>query len=238
MIQFTDSLARSINAAARSDVIYFDFAKAFDSVNHDVLIHKLKSQYGIDGVLLKFIINYLEGRKQRVIIGGHQSSLRNVNSGVPQGSIIGPILFVLFIDDMHKHISPGTNIALYADDTKIWRKIKSYADHIILQNDINALLRWSTINKMNFHPDKCHVVKVTLKRDKCSDYIYRLGIIDLEYVSFEKDLGVRVVPTLSWQKQWDSLINSVRSRLCLTKRNVHATSLKTGGRGLFCIRQW
>ena len=221
MIQFTDSLARSINAAARSDVIYYDFAKAFDSVNHDVLIHKLKSQYGFDGVLLKFIINYLEGRKQRVIIGGHQSSLRNVNSGVPQGSIIGPILFVLFIDDMHKHISPGTNIALYADDTKIWRKIKSYADHIILQNDINALLRWSTINKMNFHPDKYHVVKVTLKRDKCSDYIYRLGIIDLEYVSFEKDLGVRVVPTLSWQKQWDSLISSARSRLGLTKRVMY-----------------
>ena len=139
MINFTDSLAGSINAAGRSDVIYFDFAKAFDSVNHDVPLHKLKSEYGIDGVMLKFIINYLQGRKQRVVIGGHQSELRSVNFGVPQGSIIGPLLFVLFINDMHKCVSPGTNIALYADDTKIWRKIESPEDHVILQNDINAL---------------------------------------------------------------------------------------------------
>ena len=118
-------------------------------------------------------------------------------------------------------VSPGTNIALYADDTKIWRKIESPEDHDILQNDINALLRWSIINKMNFHPDKCHVVKVTLKRDKSSDFIYRLGISDLEYVSVEKDLGVRVVPTLSWQKQWESLISSARSRLGLTKRTCN-----------------
>ena len=93
------------------------------------------------------------------------------------------------LNDMHKCVSPGTNIALYADDTKIWRKIESPEDHVILQNDINALLRWSVLNKMNFHPDKCHVVKVTLKRDKCVDFTYRLGITDLEYVSVEKDLG-------------------------------------------------
>ena len=221
MLHFTDSLAGSINDAGRSDVIYFDFAKAFDSVNHDVLLYKLKSEYGVDGVLLKFIINYLKDRKQRVVIGGHQSCLKPVNSGVPQGSIIGPLLFVLFINDMSKCVSPGTNIALYADDTKIWRKIESPEDHDILQNDINALLRWSIINKMNFHPDKCHVVKVTLKRDKSSDFIYRLGILDLEYVSVEKDLGVRVVPTLSWQKQWESLISSARSRLGLTKRTCN-----------------
>ena len=184
-------------------------------------MHKLKSEYGIDGVMLKFIVNYLQGRKQRVVIGGHQSELRSVNAGVPQGSIIGPLLFVLFINDMHKCVSPGTNIALYADDTKIWRKIESPEDHVILQNDINALLRWSVLNKMNFHPDKCHVVKVTLKRDKCVDFTYRLGITDLEYVSVEKDLGVRVTPNLAWQKLSVSLISSARSRLGLTKRTCH-----------------
>ena len=69
MVGFADSLASSINDAARTDVVYFDFAKAFDSVSHDVLLHKLKTQFGIDGTLLKFIKNYLEGRKQRVVIG-------------------------------------------------------------------------------------------------------------------------------------------------------------------------
>ena len=85
-----------------------------------------------------------------------------------------------------------------------------------------CLLRWSVLNKMNFHPDKCHVVKVTLKRDKCVDFtLYRLGITDLEYVSVEKDLGVRVTPNLAWQKQSVSLISSARSRLGLTKRTCH-----------------
>ena len=72
---------------------------------------------------------------------------------------------------MSKCVSPGTNIALYADDTKIWRKIESPEDHDILQNDINALLRWLIINKMNFHPDKFHVVKIALKREKSCDFI-------------------------------------------------------------------
>ena len=197
MIQFTDSLAGSINEAARSDIVYFDFAKAFDSVNHDILLLKLKSQFGIDGTLLKFIKNYLEYRKQRVVIGGHESGLRTVNSGVPQGSILGPLLFVLFINDMHKSVSPGTNITLYADDTKIWRKIVSYMDHLILQRDISALLEWSRVNKMTFHPDKCKVVKVTLQVEKYMDlFPYYLGDKSLEYVCIEKDLGVRVTPRL------------------------------------------
>ena len=248
MIPFVDSLARTMNDKSRSDVIYFDFAKAFDSVNHDVLLHKLKIQFGIDGAMLKFIVNYLQGRKQRVVIGGHQSSLKTVNSGVPQGSIIGPLLFVLFINDMHKCVSPGTSIALYADDTKIWRRIESENDNIILQNDINALLKWSTINKMNFHPDKCQVVKVTLKKKCLVDFTYRLGINDLKYEEVEKDLGVRVTPKLAWNAQWDALINSARSRLGLTKRSCHFVKnrrqrlvlYKTMVRSLFqhCAEVW
>jgi ribonucleases P/MRP protein subunit RPP40 len=222
MVGFADSLASSINDAARTDVVYFDFAKAFDSVSHDVLLYKLKTQFGIDGTLLKFIKNYLEGRKQRVVIGGLESGLRTVNSGVPQGSILGPLLFVLFINDMHKSVSPGTNIALYADDTKIWRKIVSYMDHIILQRDISALLEWSRINKMTFHPDKCKVVKVTLQVERYMDkFPYFLGEKCLDYADVEKDLGVKLVPRLCWNEHCQSLISSARSRLGLTKRTCH-----------------
>ena len=91
--------------------------------NHDIILQKLKYRFQIDGTLLKFIMNYLQHRKQCVVIGGAKSNQKDVTSGVPQGSILGPLFFVLFIDDMSDHISEGTNIALYADDTKIWRKI-------------------------------------------------------------------------------------------------------------------
>ena len=125
LVTFCDSLALSLNENIRTHVIYFDFQKAFDSVNHDIILEKLKFQYGIDGLLLNFFVNYLKDRTQRVVICNEVSSDSKVISGVPQGSIVGPILFVLFINDITQCITPGTQIALYADDTKIWGPIKN-----------------------------------------------------------------------------------------------------------------
>ena len=88
-----------------------------------------------------------------------------VRSGVPQGSIMGPLLFVLFINDIFSCISGGTKIALYDDDTKIWREITTYEDHFVLQSDINKLYAWSLDNKMIFHPSKCKVVSVTMRKN-------------------------------------------------------------------------
>ena len=137
MLYYIDSLSLSLNDNIRSDVIYFDFAKAFDTVSHDIILQKLKYRFHIDGTLLKFIMNYLQHRKQCVVVGGTKSNYRDVTSGVPDE----------FIDDMSECISDGTNIVLYADDTKIWRKIETWNDHLILQNDINALHEWSVRNK-------------------------------------------------------------------------------------------
>ena len=88
----------------------------------------------------------MQGRKQRIAVNGTLSDIRSVKSGVPQGSILGPLLIVLFINSMQNRVSPGTQIALYADDTKIWRRIVTPNDHKILQNDINALFQWSIEN--------------------------------------------------------------------------------------------
>ena len=104
--------------------MYFDFAKAFDSVNHDIILDKLKSQYGIDSLLLEFFVEYLQNRFQRVVVNGRFSSQLPVQSGVPQGSILGPVLFVLFINDITANINPDSGICLSADDTKLYRLIE------------------------------------------------------------------------------------------------------------------
>ena len=135
------------------DVVYFDFAKAFDTVSHDLILNKLKDQYKIDGNLLKLFVNYLQGRKQRVILDNSSSEYIDVLSGVPQGSILGPLLFILFINDIYKGLDKDTSIGLYADDTKIWCNIYSEHDCAILQKDINMLYDWSVKNKMHFHPE-------------------------------------------------------------------------------------
>ena len=95
LVGLCDSLALSLNENMRTDVIYFDFAKAFDSVNHDLILFKLKNKFGIDGRLLKFITDYLRDRQQQVLINGKFSLMKNARSGVPQGSILGPLLFII-----------------------------------------------------------------------------------------------------------------------------------------------
>ena len=160
LLLFTESIVRSLHEKIGTDEIYFDFAKAFDTVSHDLILNKLKTQYNINGTLLKFFTEYLCSRKQHVILDNVISEHVDVLSGVPQGSILGPLLFVLFINDIYTNIDKDTNIALFADDTKIWRDINSEADCEILQNNINTLSTWSRNNKMSFHPDKCKALSI------------------------------------------------------------------------------
>ena len=228
MVNFLDSVVLSVNDlnTFSTDVVYFDFAKAFDSVNHDLILTKLKSMYHIDGRLLKFIQSYLKGREQSVVIENCSSSSKPVLSGVPQGSILGPILFVLFINDLPSGLSPGTELALYADDTKIWRGITSYLDHQILQNDINYLNTWATSNKMKFHPLKCKVVSIHSSPSPLAflpfvPFHYQLGENLLEYVENEKDLGVLINCKLNFFEQQDNLLMKANQQFGLVKRTCN-----------------
>ena len=237
LIPFTNSLALALNNSSRVDVVYFDFAKAFDSVNHDIILHKLKNKFGIDGSLLQFIRGYLQDRKQQVLINGSKSDTLPVHSGVPQGSILGPLLFVLFIDDMISVVSKGTEIALYADDTKIWREINSELDQIILQSDIDKLHEWSMVNKMKFHPDKCKVVPITNKPLVYDlpfyEHFYTLNDNILDYETSEKDLGVVINSKLLWNTQCESLVQKANKQLGLVRRTCHFVNNSKQRRALY-----
>ena len=224
MVPFTNDVALALNNKSRMDIIYFDFAKAFDSVSHDLILHKLKHLYGIDGIMLKFIRSYLEGRQQQVVVGGFKSSLLPVKSGVPQGSILGPLLFVLFINDMFSCVSEGTDIALYADDTKIWREILAFEDHLIIQKDIDKLFEWSINNRMRFHPGKCKALSVTMQRNIQLVFSYQLNGNIIDYVTSQRDLGVLINTKLNWGAQCDALVTKANSSLGLLKRTCHFTS--------------
>ena len=119
LLQLTDDVAQSLHKNIGTDIIYFDFAKAFDTVGHDIILRKLKQKFNINGRLLKFLQNYLAHSKQKVILDNISSNILDVKSGVPQGSILGPLLFIMFINDIYDCIDPNTKISQYADDTKI-----------------------------------------------------------------------------------------------------------------------
>ena len=225
LLPYVDKLSEALNNQSRIDTIYFDFAKAFDSVNHDLILYKLKNVFRVDGLLLQFIKDYLRDRKQQVVINNSSSGPLPVHSGVPQGSILGPLFFVLFIDDICDVVDDGTDIALYADDTKMWREILSEKDQAILQNDINNLFEWSIKNKMNFHPDKCKVVSITNKPLEHPlpfyEYWYSMNGILLDYVKYEKDLGVIINSKLSWSSHCDTLVNKANIQLALVRRSCY-----------------
>ena len=227
MANFTDDVALSLNecTTASVDIIYFDFSKAFDSVNHDLLLNKLKNMYNIEGRLLKFLTSYLSGREQRVLVDNCQSELKPVLSGVPQGSILGPILFVLFINDLPIGLNNETKLMLYADDTKIWRAIKSSDDYFSLQKDIDCLNDWALRNKMHFHPSKCKVLSIPGKKSNLGflsvpflRYQYLLSQTPLDYTDSEKDLGVIVTDSFCFENHLCKLLSKANQQFGLTKR--------------------
>ena len=177
--------------------------------------------------MLKFLIAYLSGREQRVVIENKLSLWLPVHSGVPQGSILGPILFVIFINDLPEGLTPGTDLALYADDTKIWRSIKAESDHLALQNDIAYLNSWSNNNKLHFNIGKCKVLSVANRPNPLLGILphiqfwYFLGENLLEYTDHEKDLGVNVNTKLNWSDHCNKIYSKANQMLGLTRRTCH-----------------
>ena len=170
------------------DVFYADFEKAFDRVSHPKLLFKLK-EIGITGKLLEWLSDFLIGRSQRVVMGDIVSEFKPVTSGVPQGSVLGPTLFIVFINDLPDNLG---HCLLYADDTKIFKILRDLSDNS-LQDEIDALQKWCTSWKMSLNCKKCKVMHFGKRNPKHTYFLSDPAtgkVVNVEKTSDERDLGV------------------------------------------------
>ena len=169
------------------DAIYCDFMKAFDKVPHKRLVYKVE-KYGIKGNIIGWIDSFLSGRTQCVNINNHKSSNAPVTSGIPQGSVLGPILFVIYINDLPEVINSGSIAFLFADDTKLFRQIINNDDLKIQQDDVSKAVKWSNIWLLKFHPDKCVHLGIGPNRESIKEYQPELNGRPLKKKICEKDV--------------------------------------------------
>ena len=180
-----DKWMKIIEEGGSIDCIYCDFKKAFDEVPHQRLLKKIRG-YGITGKILKWIETFLTGRSQQVTVNGKASLKREVTSGISQGSVLGPVLFVIFINDLPDQVD--SEIYLFADDTKTFRRIQGPVDKTTLQEDINTMFKWLDKWLLEFHPDIC--VSMSINSKSAETNVYKMGNVDLKQVKNEKDIGV------------------------------------------------
>ena len=162
LIEFVNDIAFNMQKGHQNDVVVIDFAKAFDRVAHNRLLYKLSS-YGVKGNTLGWIGSFLSGRSQKVVLEGKSSSSAPVLTGVPQGSVLGPVLFLIYINDLPEYVSNST-VRLFADATLLYLTIHNSSDCTKLQDDLNNLQKWESDWQMSFHPEKCEVIHITTKK--------------------------------------------------------------------------
>ena len=223
LLMFVDELLRSMSKGKQIDVVIMDFSKAFDMVPHNSLLVKL-SGYGIQDKTLDWIGSFLSDHSQRVVVEGEQSDPAPVTSGVPQGSVLGPILFLVFINDLPKAIN--SSCRLFADDTIVYREISSPTDSAALQHDLEALQCWEKRWGMSFNPSKCDTINITRKEDPLVTE-YTLKDEPLENVKIASYLGIQISRDLSWHSHVSKVSAKGNKSLGFIRRNIRTSSKAT-----------
>ena len=214
ILDFLEEVYEKLDEGKAVDVIYLDFAKAFDKVPHSRLAAKLES-CGIGGRVLGWIKNWLMNRRQKVGVKGKFSNWAEVLSGVPQGSVLGPLLFLVYINDIDEGIL--SKISKFADDTKLCREIGNDLDAKILQEDLKRLSQWSEDWQMLFNTEKCSVMHIGKKN---KNHKYELGGKELKITTEERDLGVIMHYSLKPSRQCAEAAKKGNRILGLMKRTI------------------
>ena len=181
-----DELCRNLDKGLQTDVAILDFSKAFDKVPHDLLLYKLDC-YGIRGNLHAWIKAFLTNRQMRVIVENEASAETTVHSGVPQGTVLGPLLFLVHINDLPDRVRSSI-VRLFADDCLLYRTISSLRDHVLLQEDLRQLEAWASDWGMHFNASKCYILSINNK----SSYYYQLNNTILQNIDNNPYLGLLI----------------------------------------------
>ena len=194
LITLSHELIQGLGKKHQHDLIILDFSKAFDRVPHERLLKKLE-HYGIRDNVHRWIRSFLTDRTQQVLVEGATSDSIPVISGVPQGKVLGPLLFLLFIDDFPDSVQSNTR--LFADDCILYRRIKNQRDCDILQDDLDKLASWEKKWVMSFHPDKCSPIRVSRSRNPVNREYSLKGHV-LTSVDSTRYLGVEMQTNMAW----------------------------------------
>jgi hypothetical protein len=216
LLETFDYLTKNLGIRKAVDLVFLDFAKAFDKVSHHRLLYKLEA-YGIVGNVLSWIKAFLSNRIQRVVLGEHMSNWARVTSGVPQGSVLGPTLFIIFVNDLPEILK--NKCKLYADDCKIMATVDTQDEIASLQSDIDAVVKWSDEWLMQLNAEKCKIMHLG-KKNISSTYTMLDSsagrLHTLAPTTCEKDLGIFITSDLKTAKQASyaaSKANSVLGQL-------------------------
>ena len=217
LLEYLESLTKLVDEGHAVDMIYLDFAKAFDKVPAKRLLAKIRS-CGIDEKVTRWIGEWLSGREQRVVLNGAFSLWTAVLSGVPQGSVLGPLSFIIFVNDIDLVIYTVKSIlSKFADDTKSGRVIKNKTDRMELQEDLNNLALWAEKWQMQFNADKCKIIHFGRRNP---EFEYSINGHTLETVEEEKDVGVMISCDLKPSKQCAKAAKKANSVLGQMSRAV------------------
>ena len=194
---YTEIISKCFDDKTQLNSIYTDFSRAFDVVPHNLLLHKMERQFGISNNLLKWFESYLTNRYQRVVLKGCNTDWVKVTSGVPQGSILGPTLFLMYINDLPDTLR-HTKCLLFADDAKIFKEIQCVNDCRLLQFDIDNMLLWCSNWRITINVKKCFFINFSLFKSRNIDFVYRINDTIIECVTSIKDLGVTFTYNLNF----------------------------------------
>ena len=225
LMHVLDIWTQIIDEGGNIDAVYCDFMKAFDKVPHNRLTYKIQ-QYGITKLVHGWIKAFLNNRTQCVSLGEAKSTLAPVTSGIPQGSVLGPILFVIYINDMPEVVDKMSFVYLFADDTKVFRRINNKKDEEILQKDIDNLVEWSNTWLLKFHPDKCVFMGIGYKGAEFPQK-YNMGEHLLKISACEKDIGVHIDQDLDFGTHISKSINKANRVMWVVRSTYDKLDDKT-----------